>query len=122
MGRAPTCTARPPESHFGVGCCIGRGGSNDKLIGYQCLHCTGSEHHLLESAQQMEIVALEADRPSGNRSHPVDYVTVTARHPPPNADIGDTGRWPDALPLRWQDRRFELPAAARQSRWPFNAR
>lgn len=103
------------ESHFGVRLLrsVAYGSNDAGPIGYQCLHCTGSEHHLLESVQQMEIVALEADRPvaPGETGRILLTTSPSLRAHPriERYDIGDTGRWLDGpCPCGRQDRRFEL--------------
>jgi phenylacetate-coenzyme A ligase PaaK-like adenylate-forming protein/acyl-CoA reductase-like NAD-dependent aldehyde dehydrogenase len=89
-------------------------GSNDAgPIGYQCAHCTGSEHHLFESIQEMEIVALEEDAPvpAGETGRILLTTSASLRSHPSvvRYEIGDTGRWLEGpCACGRQDRRFEL--------------
>lgn len=89
-------------------------GSNDAgPIGYQCAHCTGGEHHLFESIQDMEIVALEEDAPvpAGETGRILLTTSPVCAATPPSSVTKS------AIPADWlegpcacgrQDRRFEL--------------
>lgn len=89
-------------------------GSNDAgPMGYQCPHCRGGEHHLLETVQQMEIVAVEEDRPvaHGDTGRLLLTTSPVMRAFPrvTRYEIGDTGRWLDGpCACGRLDRRFEL--------------
>lgn len=87
-------------------------GSNDAgPMGYQCPHCEGGVHHLMGAIQQLEIVALDADRPVQPGETGRLLLTSSARDYPRviRYEIGDTGRWvPGACPCGRSDPRFEL--------------
>lgn len=89
-------------------------GSNDAgPMGYQCPYCEGSVHHLLGSVQQLEIVALDEDRPvaPGEVGRLLFTTSPRLRGAPAlrRYEIGDTGRWLDTpCPCGRRDPRFEL--------------
>lgn len=103
------------QTHFGVSVVRSAAyGSNDAgPIGYQCTHCSGSVHHVFESVQHMEIVALEEDRPvkPGETGRILLTTSPLLRAQPRivRYDIGDTGRWlEEPCPCGRTDKRFEL--------------
>lgn len=103
------------QTHFGVRTVhsVAYGSNDSGAMGYQCPHCTGGEHHLMETVQQMEIVALDGDRPvaDGETGRLLFTTSPMMRSQPriERYEIGDTGRWlADPCPCGRLDRRFEL--------------
>jgi phenylacetate-coenzyme A ligase PaaK-like adenylate-forming protein len=81
------------------------------VIGYQCPHCEGSEHHLFESEQYLEILDPETGNPVSGRNPGELVITVLhKRHMPIiRFRVGDLGRWVEGdCPCGRKDRRFEI--------------
>lgn len=80
-------------------------------LGYQCLHCEGSVHHLHHRLHDLEIVALDEDRPVADGEVGRLLFTSKVRHGQriDRYAIGDVGRWVDGACLCGRyARRFEL--------------
>jgi phenylacetate-coenzyme A ligase PaaK-like adenylate-forming protein len=87
-------------------------GSNDAgPMGYQCVHSTGTVHHLHTRLQTLEIVDLEEDLPVQGDAVGRLLFTPLMRSAPriERYEIGDMGRWvPGPCPCGRQEPRFEL--------------
>lgn len=87
-------------------------GSNDAgPIGYQCVHCTGGQHHLLSALMRLEIVDMDEDRAVAPGQSGRLVLTPLVREYPlvQRYEIGDTGRWLlEPCPCGRADPRFDL--------------
>ncbi len=74
---------------------VGYGSVDAGPLGYQCVHCEGSMHHLHQRLQRLEIVELEKDRPVAGEA--VGRLIFTSlRRQGQNLDryeLGDVGHW-----------------------------
>lgn len=80
-------------------------------LGYQCVHASGGIHHVLTTSQQLEILAMDADRPVMD-SEVGRLVFSSLNRRGQNLqryEIGDLGRWVVGnCPCGRQSPRFEL--------------
>ncbi len=90
----------------------GYGAVDTGLMGFQCSHCTGSVHHVLDENAILEIVNPETYQqvPAGEPGLILATVLDRLLMPVLRYSIGDMGRWlpGDVCPCGAPERRFEL--------------
>ncbi len=84
-------------------------------LGFQCPHCEGSVHHLLDSNQSLEILKIESDSPC--EVGEVGRLVFTSKNREvmeiKRYDLGDLGAWvPGNCPCDRKTPRFELKGRA----------
>lgn len=101
------------HQHFGVRVIRSASyGSNDVgPIGYQCMHCTGSIHHLHSTLQTLEILRTDSTEPVARDEVGRMILSSKVRRGQhlTRYEIGDLGRWiEEPCPCGRSGRRFEL--------------